>query len=179
MRRRKQIRLREYDYSSAGAYFLTVCVKDGIGMFGEIVDGEMIQNEYGNIVKSCWDELHVHYSQIELDAFIVMPNHVHGIIIIHDSVGAIHELPLRWTPRQRRQMLLPKIVGRFKQNSAKRINELRGSPPSSVWQRNYFDHIIRNEKSLNRIREYIVTNPERWQWDAGSSILHHDFSHSI
>jgi REP element-mobilizing transposase RayT len=100
-----------------------------------------------------------------MDVFVVMPNHVHGIIFIVEPVGSIHESTLPKTIRERRAMLLPKIVGRFKMNSAKRINELRGTPGLSVWQRNYFEHIVRNDKSLNHIREYIATNPERWQYD--------------
>jgi len=87
MRRRKQIRLREYDYSQPGAYFITVCVKDRNEMFGEIVDGEMIRNDCGNIVQSCWEELPAHFENIQLDEFMVMPNHIHGIIIILEQPG--------------------------------------------------------------------------------------------
>ena len=87
------------------------------------------------------------------------------MIFENDSVGAIHELPLPKTRAARRRMLLPKIIGRFKMNSAKNINVKRNTPGVSVWQRNYFEHIIRNEKSLNRIREYIAMNPEQWEFD--------------
>jgi putative transposase len=162
MRRRKQIRLREYDYSLPGAYFVTICTKDRRRLFGGIVDGRMVCNEYGAIVHSCWDDIPVHYPLVQTDELMVMPNHIHGIIIIDEPVGAIHKLPLPCTRAERRGMLLPKILGRFKMNSVKRINIIRNTPRASVWQRGYYDHIIRSGKSLNRIRDYISTNPEQW-----------------
>ncbi len=137
-------------------------------MFGEIVDGKMICNECGKIVQSCWDEIPEHYGNVELDAFRVMPNHVHGIInIIDDSaVGATFRRPDdegRGEPRPYKNVALGNIVAYFKYQSAKTINALRHTPGTSIWQRNYFDHIIRNQRSLDRIREYIRTNPERWR----------------
>ena len=130
----------------------------------------MTPNEFGRIVQSHWDGLANHYAGTQLEAFVVMPNHVHCIIMIHAAnVEAIHELPLRDTaPRgvkQRRNMLIPKMVGRFKMNTAKYINEIRGTPGVPVWQRNYWEHVIRDEDSLNRIREYIINNPLRWHMD--------------
>jgi REP element-mobilizing transposase RayT len=165
MRRRKRLRLADYDYSEVGAYFVTMCAKDREHLFGEISNGVMCLNMFGETVQECWNSLPKHYSLMELDAFVVMPNHVHGIIVIVDPVGSIHESTLPKTIVERRAMLLPKIVGRFKMNSAKRINERRGTPGVPVWQRNYFEHIIRNDKSLHRIREYIAANPQRWQYD--------------
>jgi REP element-mobilizing transposase RayT len=165
MRRRKRLRLPDYDYSEAGAYFVTLCTKDRTHVFGEILKGEMCLNPLGGIVHECWNDLPNHYAAIELDAFVVMPNHVHGIIFIVDPVGPIHESTLPKTTRERRTMLLSKTIGRFKMNSAKRINEMRDTSGTPVWQRNYFEHIVRNDKSLNRIREYIAANPHRWQHD--------------
>jgi putative transposase len=163
----RSIRLKEYDYSQEGAHFVTIrATRDGL-MFGEIKDGEVVLNEFGLIVEEIWNDLTRHYNNIELDAFVVMPNHIHGIILIYDErhVGAIHELPL-----QRRQMLLPKIIGRFKMNSAKRINILRDIPGCRVWQRNYYEHIIRGEKDLNAIRAYIRNNPINWKIDEENAI---------
>jgi len=161
---RINLRLRDYDYSLPGSYFVTICVKERKNLFGDIIDGEMCRNQCGKIVKSMWDEITNHYDGILLDEFIVMPNHVHGIIIItEDSVGVIHESPLKMNIKERRQMLLSKIIGRFKMNSSKQINNIRNTPGMSVWQRNYYDHIIRNQKSFHRIQEYIIRNPERWQ----------------
>ena len=113
-------------------------------------------------------EIPVNYPNVTLDKFVIMPNHVHGIIMIlgnDESVGAIHESPLRNTPLQRRKMTLRKIMGRFKMNTAKYINKLRNSPGVSVWQRNYWEHVIRDDNDLNRIREYIVNNPLQWEMD--------------
>jgi putative transposase len=183
---RRSIRLQDYDYSSEGAYFITMCTQNRECLFGEIVNGEMILNEYGKIVEQCWNDLPNHYDNIALDAYVIMPDHFHGIIFIVgaiqesfntsvnsvdsvnavdsiNSVGAIHELPrLKQRQQQRRKMLLPKIVGRFKMNSAKQINQMRNTPGISVWQRNYYEHIIRDEKSLENIRKYIINNPLQW-----------------
>jgi REP element-mobilizing transposase RayT len=161
---RRSIRLQGYDYSQNGAYYVTLCTQNRECLFGEIVNGEMILNEYGKIVEQCWNNLSNHYDNIELDAYVIMPNHFHGIIFITDNVRAIHELPLlpQQSPQQRRKMLLPKIIGRFKMNSAKQINLMRNTPGISVWQRNYYEHIIRNDKSLENIRNYIINNPSKW-----------------
>jgi REP element-mobilizing transposase RayT len=171
--RRRSIRLKGYDYSGAGAYFVTLCTRNCESLFGEIVKGEMVPSELGQIVLRYCEKLAVRYSHAELDAFVLMPNHVHGIIVmadvrqIHDAraVGAIHELPLPNRRLHRRRMLIPRIVGWFKMNTARRINEQRHTPGLPVWQRNYFEHIIRNEDGLNLIREYIFNNPLRWHLD--------------
>jgi len=189
---RRSIRLQGYDYSQNGAYFITLCTHNRECLFGQIQNGQMILNEYGKMVEQCWNNLSNHYDNIELDAYVIMPNHFHGIILITDNVDNVdnvrairelpihelprqrkHELPIHELPRQqqkqrqqqRRKMLLPKIVGRFKTNSAKQINQMRNTPGISVWQRNYYEHIIRDEKSLENIRNYIINNPAKWQDD--------------
>ena len=171
---RRSIRLKHYDYSQPGAYFITLCTQNRECLFGEIVDGQMVLNQYGKIVEQYWTEIPLQYTNTVLDEFIVMPNHLHGIIIITDIVGAIHESPLHELPlpqwesflsQNRRNMIIPKIIGRFKMNSAKQINQLRQTPGVSVWQRNYYEHIIRNEDELNRIQNYIVHNPLNWATD--------------
>jgi REP element-mobilizing transposase RayT len=128
----------------------------------------MVLNEFGMAIESVWMELPTRYPNIELDAFRVMPNHIHGIILIVDSpnVGA-HELPLRELPLRlhRRRMVIPKIVGYLKMNTAKQINQIRDTPGMPVWQRNYYEHVIRDENELNRIRKYIIENPLQWQLD--------------
>ena len=170
---RRSIRLRDYDYSLPGSYFITMCVKDRKNLFGNIVNGEMRLNQYGRIVQTTWNDIPHHYSGVLLDEFIIMPNHIHGIIIItNESVGAIpaikmadlrHESPLRMSVKERRRMLLSKIIGRFKMNSSKIINTIQNTPGKTLWQRNYYEHIIRNEKSYHRIQDYIINNPHRWQ----------------
>jgi putative transposase len=164
---RRSIRLRNYDYSQAGAYFVTVCSWGKECVFGEITNGEMHLNECGEIVMKYWHGIQDHFTHVGTDEFIVMPNHSHGIINI---VGAIHELPLHREQnhehiKNRRKMVLPKIIGWFKMNSAKQINQIRKTPGTPVWQRNYYEHIIRDEKQLHSIREYIRYNPLKWDED--------------
>ena len=168
---RRSIRLKGYDYSQPGTYFITICAHDRACLFGEVVDGEMRLNEYGHIVRRCWEEIPLHFPHAELDTFVVMPNHVHGIVILtvgarHD-VGARHAVPLPHTEQFGKPVpgSIPTIVRSFKSATTRHINALRGTPGAPVWQRNYYEHIVRNEESLNRIREYILTNPIRWAMD--------------
>ncbi len=164
---RHSIRLQGYDYSQAGAYFVTVCALNRECLFGEIVDEEMELSEFGRVVQSCWDDLPRHYANAELDEFVIMPNHVHGIIVlragIDDDADPVRA-GLRPAPTTTRRSLF-EIVRAFKSFSARRINELRDTQGTPVWQRNYFEHIIRNEDELNRIRKYIIENPSRWAAD--------------
>ena len=162
--RRKALRLKHYDYSQTGGYFLTICTYNGKYLLAETIKGKMILNDAGERTKQCWFELKNRFTNIELDEFVIMPNYIHGIIIIMNNVGAIHELPLQ-NRIQRRRMLIPKIVGYFKMNAARHINQLRGISGFPVWQRNYYEHIIRSEKELHRIREYIQSNPINWEMD--------------
>jgi len=163
--RRKIIRLKGYNYSQPGAYFITVCTKDRMHLYGEVDGEEMLVNRIGQIVEGCWNELPDHYPNVQLDEFAVMPNHVHGIIILLDhTVGATSRRPEIGAGRLR--PYLGNVVAYFKYQSTKRINEFHNTPGATVWQRGYFDHIIRDERSLTRIREYIASNPQRWSLDA-------------
>ena len=170
---RRSIRLANWDYSWTGYYFVTICAAKGKMTFGNIEDGEMILNHVGRIVGNLWNEIPKHFSRVELDAFVVMPNHVHGILVIDGNdngeivsraeVGARHASPLRpcgAVPRS-----LGAIVGSFKSAVTKWVNENRATPGAPVWQRNYYEHVIRDEGDLERIREYIATNPLRWEMD--------------
>ncbi len=138
-------------------------------MFGEIVDGEMRPNLCGAIAAWCWDDLPAHYPAVELDAFAIMPNHVHGIIVLaapHPLAGAgFQPTPTDVGAPQDVGKPLSEIVRAFKTFSARRINEARDAAGVSVWQRGYYDHIIRNERVLVRIRQYIEDNPARWVTD--------------
>jgi len=162
---RRSIRLKGYNYSRAGAYFVTICTQNRKCLFGDIVNGEMVLNEHGKIVESVWNDLPNHYAHIELDCHIVMPNHFHGIVSLTNDVGAIHESPLQMTVSQRRNMILPKLIGRFKMLTSKRINQTRNTPGAKLWQRNYYEHIVRDENELGRIRQYIMDNPAKWESD--------------
>ena len=177
---RRSIRLAEYDYSQVGAYFITVCAHDRRCLFGDIVDGEMRLNVYGKTVRQTWDGLPGHYPHVELDAFVIMPNHIHGVIELTVGVGAglkpaptgpvpiisvtTKPVPTISTPTIVRHGL-PEIVRAFKTFSARQINAMLGTPGIAVWQRNYYEHIIRDEAEWDRIREYIETNPARWADD--------------
>ncbi|MEW6376427.1 MAG: transposase [Thermodesulfobacteriota bacterium] len=150
-RHRKSIRLKNYDYSQPGGYFVTICTNSREFYFENLP-------ELKQIVQNQWKGLEKKYLEIELDEFIVMPNHIHGIIFI---VGAIHELPLQ----NRRNMILPKAIGYFKMNTSRQFNQILNRTGQPFWQRNYYEHIIRNERELSRIREYIQNNPLKWELD--------------
>ncbi len=123
---RRSIRLPQHDYSSPGAYFITICSYRRELMFGNEIEGEIELNPFGMIALEEWNNCGKLKSFVHLDAFVVMPNHVHGIVVFADSVGAIHESPLQMTASQRRNMGLSKWIGRFKMQSSKKINQLRG-----------------------------------------------------
>ena len=168
---RRSIRLKDYDYSQAGAYFVTMCTDKKECVFGDIVNGEMVLNEYGKVVEEEWYRSAAIRREIELDAFVVMPNHIHGIVVIVESnVGAQGLAPLQQTQRGcvslgRKPRSLSTFIAGFKSAVSRRINDLRGTPYAPVWQRNYYEHVIRNENDLNEIREYIVNNPLKWDLD--------------
>src|SRR5258706_14278494 len=154
--KRKFVRLQGYDYGQGGGYFVTICSHGRKHLFGNVINGSMRPNERGQIATDCWLGLPEHYPNVELDDFIVMPNHLHGIIVIigDQLVRARHASPL-----------LGRLVGSFKSAAARRINQCSDSDDSPVWQRNYYEHVIRSEQALNRIREYIRNNPQEWSSD--------------
>ena len=179
---RRSIRLPGYDYRSPGAYFVTLCVQGRECLLGEVVDGEMRLSEWGKIASHYWMRIPDHVNHVQLDAWVVMPNHLHGIVLI---VGRGEASPGRsastddLTPGGAKPQgkdiagdasplqsgSLGAIVGNYKSVSTRRINRVRGTPGIRFWQRNYWEHIIRDERSLNRIREYIQNNPARWAED--------------
>ncbi|MCL5429360.1 MAG: transposase [Chloroflexi bacterium] len=175
--RRKTLRLSEYDYSSPGAYFVTICVNGKRHILGTIVGEEIHLSKVGEIVQEVWHNLSRHYENIELDEFIVMPNHVHGIIWILSnlpstkSVGAglrpaqSSREGLRPSPTKITQLNLPEIIRAFKSFSAREINKTINSPDKFSWQRSYHDHVIRNDDDLNQHRAYIQNNPLKWAKD--------------
>ncbi|MBL8044893.1 MAG: transposase [Anaerolineales bacterium] len=167
---RRSIRLKNYDYRQAGAYFVTFCVQNREHLLGEIIEGEMHLSDYGRIVTETWLWLAENYSWIVLDVSVVMPNHFHGILVINDegrrggSPAPSPQAQARTAPTSNHKPL-GRLVGAFKTVSTKHINQLRGTPGATFWQRNYYEHVIRNEADLKRIREYIVLNPARWNND--------------
>jgi len=180
---RRSIRLRGYDYSQEGLYFITICVQNRECLFGEIVVGagfarpdeiarpEMQLNEYGNIVENEWKNLQIKYPNIDLHEYIVMPNHIHGILQIvtpfvaavtmGDTIGG-QTPPLRCADKNVRPYIptLGNVIAYFKYQTTKQIDL-----PTKLWQRNYHEHIIRNENSYQTISEYIINNPAKWNAD--------------
>jgi putative transposase len=168
---RHSLRLRGYDYSQPGFYFITICINDPLDEpFGTITDGIMIENNTARIVRDCWNDLPNHYAYVQLDEFVIMPNHIHGIIVLRDSIAAgaglkpapaLSHQPAPAMDKQTnpKRHGLPEIVRALKTFSSRRINE---SGQKFKWQRGYFDRIIRTEKSLFLIRKYISENPRRW-----------------
>ena len=168
--RRRSTRLTERDYAADGMYFVTICTTGRECLMGEIVDGEMRLNEFGTIVHKCWHALPEHFPFVRIDAFAVMPNHVHGIVILNRACrgkatecrGAACCAP---TPDKTYHgpfsHSLGAIVRSFKSATTKQVNIMRDSPGERFWQRNYHDRIIRDDE-LHRIREYIKANPARW-----------------
>ena len=176
-RSRRSIRLKNYDYSQPGAYFVTICTQHRACLFGDIVDGTMALSNLGSIVFEEWTRTSEIRQEVELDTFQVMPNHIHGVVVITEngsgandvSVGAHGRAPL---PCKRPQGLIrePKSLGSlvagFKAAATKRINVARNTQGQPVWQRNYYEHIIRDESELDTIRLYIVNNPLNWSQDS-------------
>jgi REP element-mobilizing transposase RayT len=182
---RRSIRLAGYDYASAGAYFVTVCTHRRKCLFGA-VEGETVRlNPYGSVARYEWSRSAAHRPEIELDAFVVMPNHVHGIVIITDTVGAQRVAPPQRValpgaehvpplpgirenenrPFYRAPGSLGSFVAGFKMAVAKRVNLSRGTPGARVWQRNYYERIIRDDDEAMALRAYIYENAGRWPED--------------
>ncbi|MDR2511119.1 MAG: transposase [Bacteroidales bacterium] len=216
---RRSIRLKGYDYSHAGLYFVTICTQNRECLFGKIRRGglcrggfethpTMILNEYGKIVETVWNELPQHYYNVKLNAFVVMPNHIHGIIALMDNTVGAGLKPAQRPPTQindprpafgngaglkpaqmppaqindpipafgngaglkpaptepQKQHDLSEIIRALKTFSARRINELRNTR-GAIWQRNYYEHIIRNDQSYQNISDYILNNPSKWTED--------------
>ena len=174
-------RLQGYDYAQAGAYALTIYTDWRAHLFGRVTDSRMRLNASGRLVEDVWRELPAYYRHVVLDAFVVMPDPVHGVILFEDralraevevgpapegvSLGSRSEEAGRGpapTTTEVPRHGLSEVVRGFKSMSGRRVNELRGTPGESVWQRGYYEHVVRNEEDLNRIREYIVRNPLRW-----------------
>lgn len=161
---RRSIRLQGYDYAQIGAYFVTVCTQNRECLFGDVVDDEMQLSDAGHIVVAEWLKTAEIRQKIELDRWAVMPNHFHGIVvIINDSEfengrGTARRSPTMEQFGQPVEGSIPTSVRSFKSAATKRINEMRGTPGAALWQRNDYEHILRDKTALARIREYIINN---------------------
>jgi putative transposase len=163
---RRSIRLREYDYSQPGSYFITVCTSDKAPLFGEIIEGEMVLNDFGKIVEKEILKTESFRNNIEIDKYVIMPNHVHLIIVIWPSrTGTARRAPTVERFGKPIRNSIPTIVRSLKSAITRQINILRHISNHSIWQRNYYEHIVRNEGELNKIRCYIINNPPKWEFD--------------
>jgi len=165
---RKLIRLGAYDYSQAGYYFVTIVSHQRKNSFGKIIEREMNLNQIGLIVEEVWNAIPSHYSYVSTDAYIIMPNHFHGILIINDTnvVGARHASPLRDVDStQHKRQPLGIIIGSFKSAVTKRVHDLGLLSQEKIWQRGYYEHIIRDEQDYRKNYEHIEANPIKWLLD--------------
>jgi REP element-mobilizing transposase RayT len=179
---RRSVRLKGYDYSQEGLYFVTICCQDKICRFGKIVDGEMVLNENGKIAYDEWIKLEERYLQAAFDVFQIMPNHIHGIIAINDVGATLAVAPLAVTQNgaiddnivfaeratARVAPTVGNIVGAYKSLVMTKCLELYKSKNEQMgkfWQRSYYEHIIRNEKACHHICDYILYNPIQWKDD--------------
>jgi REP element-mobilizing transposase RayT len=147
---RRSIRLKDFDYSFPGAYFVTIVTCNRSNLFGEMENEIVNLNQTGKLVCNEWLRLQTRFPGVEIDEFVIMPNHLHGVIIMNPSES---------------KPTLGSIVGSFKSSTSRLINALQKIKGIPVWQRNYYEHIIRNKEDLNRIREYIANNPSQWKDD--------------
>lgn len=156
---RRSIRLRGYDYTQAGAYFVTICVRPRGNILGEVRDGEMTLNEAGRTAQTGWLELDRRFVGLTLDAFVIMPDHLHGLLLLGESrLEAPSSRPA-----------LGQIVRVFKALTARQIRQLG---IEFTWQRNYYERIVRHDGELDRVREYIAGNPAKWETEPGHAVFH-------
>jgi len=172
-RRRSSLRLRGFDYATPGAYFVTVCTWRRSCLLGDVVDGVVRLSPLGVIVTDCWKGISEHFPYAAVDVSIVMPNHMHGILFLHGerllagTAGATHASPLHIPDTTSGQALssLSAVVGSYKAGVARLVNQHRGTAGAPVWQRGFYEHVVRDEADLDRIRHYIERNPLRWAED--------------
>ena len=146
---RKSPRLQGYDYSRNGAYFVTICTHNRHHLLGHVSDDEMILSAYGQIADSCWRQIPDHFEYADVDLHVVMPNHMYGIIVIQESGKSS----------------LSTSVGSYKSIVTRLIRQKMGTKSRPIWQGRFHEHIIRNEVSLNFLRQYVLINPTRWHKD--------------
>jgi putative transposase len=189
MRERRQVRLRDYDYSKSGYYFVTICTKNREEWFGVIESRTIRLNRFGEMARDFWFEIPAHFKEVKTDEFSVMPNHLHGILVIEERMVGNARVGNAYMRSHRRnaymhslqgrmKMLLPRIVQQYKAVVTREINSLQKGFYFE-WQKSFYDHVIRSERSLENIREYIQNNPLKWDLDrenpaSGNFNLEHD-----
>lgn len=178
---RQSLRLKDSDYSQTGAYFVTICTNNRQWLFGEIRQGEMVLSAIGRLVSAQWQQIPYRFAGLELGAWIVMPNHIHGILIITRSGEAsnlitpvLQETADRKTlptqPRGTAPGSVGAIIQNYKSITSRKISRQNESMRAAIWQRNYYEHIIRNEREFRAISEYIIANPHNWEHDMENKV---------
>jgi putative transposase len=170
---RQHARMKGFDYHSSHAYFVTICTGQRACVFGEVVKDEVRLSRCGIIASECWLAIPEHHPHVELDAFVVMPNHVHGLLLFAGDVceaTATSELPVAATPASPRAHgpsagSLSAVIGSFKSAVSRQINRMRPGSAKDLWQTNFYEHVVRNDRAHDRIRDYIFSNPQRWADD--------------
>jgi len=174
---RRSIRLKGYDYSKAGAYFITICCEDRIHRFGKVSGNEMILNKSGTIAYNEWINLADRFPNFELDVFQIMPNHMHGIIVLSDisssavvgaTLAVAQEEDLNMATAKVAPTTIASIIGAYKSIVSNRCLQLfksHNKTMGKLWQRNYYEHIIRDERAYQNISNYIINNPSKWDED--------------
>jgi putative transposase len=171
-------RIKGHDYTRPGAYFITICTFERIGFFGNVVNAEIQLNTYGDIAYSCWQQIPEHFPGVLEAPFVVMPNHIHGIIIISNRsrtpasvVETRHAVSKNIETFQKPvARSLPTIIRSYKSSVTRELNALNEFLPVTVWQRNYFERIIRNKSDFNRAMDYIKFNPAKWADDENNPV---------
>jgi REP element-mobilizing transposase RayT len=158
---RRSIRLSGYDYTRPGVYFVTICTQRREHLFGSVASGQVALSISGQIVAAVWQAIPRHFPHVALDRWVIMPDHMHGIIVIERAVSDRSQPPSE--PRGTRPGSLPAIVQNFKSVSTRRINQFYNTPNRRVWQEDYYERIVRGASAMNRIRRYIAANPARWR----------------
>jgi putative transposase len=146
---RKSLRIPHYDYHQANGYFVTICTHNRACLFGTIENAQMLLNEWGKIAQLCWLEIPKHLPNIEIGEYVIMPNHMHGLIFMENDT----------------QSSLPTIVGSYKSAVSRQINATHNPDKTPIWQRSYHDQIVHDPDLLTRIHAYIRTNPAKWSDD--------------
>ena len=180
--RRRSVRLKEFDYAQPGAYFVTVCANNRRDVWGKVREGEVSLNSLGHIIEACWESIPAHFPHVRLDQYCVMPNHLHGILsFARTGRGTIYRAPtvalsgtvevessIKAGKEQFSQPVagsLPTVIRTFKAAVTRNARRTMQVGSIRIWQRGYFDRVIRNERELERVREYIANNPAKWDLD--------------
>lgn len=165
MKNRKPNRLKQFNYSYKGIYFVTICTKNKEEYFGQIRNKTMVLNKIGVTASKFWQEIPDHFTDIEIDNWVIMPNHIHGILKINKPVNIARPVGVAYMPpSSQRRPYLSQVIQQYKASVTRKVNKIQDRILFQ-WQRSFYDHIIMNKNALKNIREYITNNPQNWEYD--------------